>query len=183
MADYLNDRENYMAIHQSTSSSQKVKLGVREGSALDPTLFMIFINNLPAAVTFTNFVSLADDTTSYHPEYSLDVLDDQMRGDQIIITYWFTKNRMGVNHTQTQNIILSTRKGVPNNEPMKLLGVFLDPTMICDPNKPLISAYHALTRMRSLHGVTLLIKKYLKFKGNASELMVELHLEANFVNF
>ena len=54
LCDYLQNREHYVHINGFSSSKSLVKFGIPQGSVLGPTLFLIFINDLPNAVAATS---------------------------------------------------------------------------------------------------------------------------------
>ncbi len=62
--DFLYDRNQSVIINGSKSRLQRVTSGVPQGSVLGPTLFLIFINDLPDAMTCTLRL-FADDTKMY----------------------------------------------------------------------------------------------------------------------
>ena len=59
---YLYHRRQQVTVLGSTSSSLPVTLGVPQGSILGPTLFLLYVNDLPDAVTSSTIATFADDT-------------------------------------------------------------------------------------------------------------------------
>ena len=59
------DRSLRVVVNGQTSEAHKINAGVPQGSLLGPTLFLLFINDLPDHI-ITSFVDIyADDTTMY----------------------------------------------------------------------------------------------------------------------
>ena len=59
---YLYHRRQQVTVLGSTSSSLPVTSGVPQGSILGPTLFLLYVNDLPDAVTSSTIATFADDT-------------------------------------------------------------------------------------------------------------------------
>ena len=62
---FLSDRSLRVVVNGQTSEAHKINAGVPQGSLLGPTLFLLFINDLPDHI-ISSFVDIyADDTTMY----------------------------------------------------------------------------------------------------------------------
>ena len=61
MKSYLSNRYQCAKINDSISSYQNVTCGIPQGSSLGPTLFLMYVNNLPKCSEFTTTL-FADDT-------------------------------------------------------------------------------------------------------------------------
>ena len=60
---YIRNRKQYVKFESENSKLLNIKRGVPQGSILGPLLFIIYINDLPNASNFFNFLMYADDTT------------------------------------------------------------------------------------------------------------------------
>ena len=58
---YLSNRFQFVCVNEIASSKQKVTCGVPQGSILGPTLFSLYVNNLPKITEFSVRL-FADDT-------------------------------------------------------------------------------------------------------------------------
>lgn len=67
---YLDDRKMFVSINDARFDIHLVKAGVSQGSILGPTLFNIYINDIPATSN-TQFAIYADDTAIYTSSWSL----------------------------------------------------------------------------------------------------------------
>ena len=59
---YLADRSHYVNIDGNSSDCLPVHSGVPQGSILGPLLFLVYINDLPSAITSSSTYLFADDT-------------------------------------------------------------------------------------------------------------------------
>ena len=64
LADFLIGRRQRVVIGQDSSDWTSVKSGIPQGSVLGPVLFVIFINDLPDALSSASKI-FADDTKLY----------------------------------------------------------------------------------------------------------------------
>jgi hypothetical protein len=58
---YLSNREQFVSIDGKSSTKQKLKYSVPQGSILGPLLFIIYINDLPGIHDLAKFILYADD--------------------------------------------------------------------------------------------------------------------------
>jgi len=106
--DFLTDRHQKVAVRGKESSLLAVTSGVPQGSVLGPTLFLLYINDLPEAVSCK--VSLyADDTLIY--AITQDDSDQTVFQNNIDALYnWSTKNKMPFNKTKCEVITFNQGK-------------------------------------------------------------------------
>ena len=55
IASYLNGRMQYTAVNGYNSDTMPVSVGIPLGSVLGPTLFSLFVNDLPSSVNQAPF--------------------------------------------------------------------------------------------------------------------------------
>ena len=65
MRAYLSCRQQYVSVGQSRSSVLPVLSGIPQGSILGPLLFLIFINDLPSALSSSLVLLFADDAKCF----------------------------------------------------------------------------------------------------------------------
>ena len=68
---YLSDRNQLVSINGSHSSVLPVSSGVPQGSILGPLLFLVYINDLPDAISSCSVFLFADDTKCCRPIKSI----------------------------------------------------------------------------------------------------------------
>ena len=99
------------------SSTKHVNAGVPQGSILGPTLFLLYINDLPDGMV-SKLVMYADDTTLFNsterPKVSTQQrqqLCDALNKDLQAISEWGSKWLVAFNSSKTQSVLHSRLKG------------------------------------------------------------------------
>ena len=64
-SNYLNNREQCVVYNGTTSKSMRIKCGVPQGSILGLILFLLYINDIPAAAQSTSLILFADDSNFF----------------------------------------------------------------------------------------------------------------------
>jgi hypothetical protein len=87
--DFLSNRTQHVVVNGTSSTPQKVRSGVPQGSVLGPVLFILYVNDMPEAVQ-SSLLLYADDAKMYRPIRSTaDV--EQMQTDIDALQVWATK--------------------------------------------------------------------------------------------
>ena len=68
---YLTNRIQYVSYSDTISSKRKLSIGVPQGSVLGPLLFLIYINDLCNAISYSKTSLFADDTSLVYSDCSL----------------------------------------------------------------------------------------------------------------
>ena len=140
LKSYLMNRNFYVSVENKNSNSRRIKAGVPQGSLLGPTLFSIYINDIPKS-TNTNIALFADDTciyaNSWQPNQAAKYLQKHLKA----LEKWFSKWKIKVNVNKSEAINFTRRKRKPTdintlfhnniqwNTHAKYLGVILDPKL------------------------------------------------------
>ena len=126
---YLNNRKQYVSINGFNSELNDIKCGVPQGSVLGPLLFLLYINDLHASITFSKVHHFADDTNLLHFRSSIKLLNKQINCDLKHLVNWLNANKISLNISKTELVLFKPLKKELDNElKIKLNGKKLYPT-------------------------------------------------------
>ena len=127
-----------------------MRSGVPQGSILGPTLFLIFINDLPLYSERCSCALFADDVTTHTHGRIVGAIEDNLQSEFGNILTWGKENKMQVHLTKTTCMLAGTRHQMHESRPLaikaedvniqtvfkqKLLGVYIDGTLTWNPQK------------------------------------------------
>ena len=78
---YLSHRHQYCSISGHASDSTLVTNGIPQGSSFGPLLFLVYVNDLPNAVHYSQTGMYADDTGLYATGFSISEMDTSLNKD------------------------------------------------------------------------------------------------------
>ena len=140
--------KSYLSYRQQTIESEKgltdftyVRSGVPQGSIIGPTLFLIFINDLPLYFKHCSSNYYADDATVHTHSNSIDIIEDNLQCEFGNTQTWSNENNMQVHLKKTTCMLVGTKTRVNESRPLniqadgvsiqtvskqKLLGIYID---------------------------------------------------------
>lgn len=121
---YLSDRKQSVCIGTKLSSQRNINYGVPQGSILGPSLFLIYINDLPNSLHFSRPTLFADDTSLFFSFNSLQDLKTKIDFDLSNINQWLCANKLTLNLAKSNFILYSLRQ--KHSLALSLNGEFLN---------------------------------------------------------
>ena len=99
---YLSNRSHYVFVEGSSSNILPVKSGVPRGSVLGPLLFLIYVNDIPDAITFCRPYLLLMILSFWNPS----ITSHHVRIFNKILTPWPCGAQIGNYHSTAPNVQL-----------------------------------------------------------------------------
>ena len=98
------------------SSSGKLSCGVPQGSVLGPLLFLMYVNDMPQAVS-CELLFYADDTCLICMGKDIKMIEDQLNKDFTSFCEWFIDNKLSIHfgEQQTKSILFGITKRLKNS--------------------------------------------------------------------
>ena len=95
-------------IQGSATNSLRITHGVVQGSNLGPKLFLIFTNDLTPHLNSGKQVLFADDVQFLDSDApkNLETLKHRVEGTLDTALHWFTQNRLKINPTKTELLVV-----------------------------------------------------------------------------
>ena len=139
---YLDCRHQAILSETGLTEFANIRYGVPQGSILGPTLFLIFINDLPLNFDFCLSDFYADDRTVHTNDKNVETVEIKLHGDLNNAKHWSEEeNKLPLNYNKTTCMTIGTKKRIndsrklnlevdevciQNMSTQKLLGVHLD---------------------------------------------------------
>ncbi|MCG7875530.1 MAG: reverse transcriptase family protein [Candidatus Thiodiazotropha endolucinida] len=145
---YLTDRKQAVKHGKGQSNLTEIKAGVPQGSILGPTLFLLFINDLPLFTNFCFSDFYADDATLHTHSKSPVIMESNLQTDADAAKIWGKQNKMHINFIKTTCMFMGSKHKlnettqmslnidghrITNVSQQKLLGLLIDDKLTWTP--------------------------------------------------
>ena len=157
---YLTNRTFRVSIDKINSSDSTLTCGVPQGSILGPLLFLLYVNDMPQAVS-SDLYLYADDSCLVYQHKDVKIIEKQLNKDFSNLCDWFVDNKLSIHfgEDKTKSILFSTKHKVKRAEALnikyngveikqhskvKYLGCILDETLSGES-----MALHVLNKVNS----------------------------------
>ena len=107
LKSYLSNRLQYTVVNGVKSKMQSVSVGIPQGSVLGPTLFALYISDLPSSVPSGETYLFADDTTIYCVAENGDQAIHQLNKALKELYSWCLNNRLTPHPKKSEAMLLS----------------------------------------------------------------------------
>ena len=111
---YLSNRNFFVLLEGVSLEEVLIKCGIPQGSVLGPPLFLIFINDLPQALSETALNLYADDTCIYYQHKDIQNIEFILNKEFSSLCEWFIDNKLSIHFGEDKTkSILFTRIKTP----------------------------------------------------------------------
>ena len=117
---YLSNRKQRVVYDGVLSAAKPITCGVTQGSALDPLLFLIYINSLPECVKYGEINMFADDTALFFAGKDSIEIEHNLNADLKLISQWLENNGLVINSTKTEFMLIGTHQKLRRFQPLEL---------------------------------------------------------------
>ena len=111
-SSYLENRSVIVNIEKSFSEPTTITCGVPQGSILGPVLFLLYVNDMPQAVS-CELLLYADDTCLVYSHKNVEEIEIKLNTDFNNLCDWFEDNKLSIHLGEDKtknNPVLKTQK-------------------------------------------------------------------------
>ena len=112
-ASYLDNRTQICDINCCKSTPKLLSCGP-QGTILGPLLFLLYINDLPNCLQFSQTRMYADDTSLTFASTDVNHLNNCLNYDLSKVYTWLSANKLTLNLTKTEFMLIASRQKLSN---------------------------------------------------------------------
>ena len=112
---YLTNRVIFVLWGTIFSEAGTINCGVPQGSTLGPLLFLLYINDIPQALSNTHAHLYADDTSIFCQHEDVTEIENVLNKEFANVYDWFVDNKLSIHfgEDKTKYIVFSRDKNLP----------------------------------------------------------------------
>jgi len=104
---YLSDRTFQVSLEESLSKPGKLGCGVPQGSILGPLLFLLYVNDMPMAVSKCDLFLYADDSCLVFQHKNVKEIEKVLTEEFKDLCEWFVNNKLSIHLVKTKPNLFS----------------------------------------------------------------------------
>lgn len=97
ITSYLSGSSQVLKVGAATSKPLSYSIGVPQGSILGPLLFLVYINDLPRSIKYSQTLLYLDDTVISVSGPNTDVINQKLNADLQSLHGWLLDNHLIIN--------------------------------------------------------------------------------------
>ena len=118
-SSYLSDRQQLVDVSGTLSSKAKVTCGVPQGSILGPLLFLIYVNDMSAAIK-SKLNLYADDSGILVVGKSASEIELVLSSELETISEWLVCNKLSLHLGKTESILFGSKQRLSKQSPLNV---------------------------------------------------------------
>ena len=117
---YLESRQQTIQYDRGMTTFSNILSGVPQGSILEPTLFLLFVNDLHLFLKHCYSDLFADDATTHTSSSDKNIINEEISTDLLQIVYWSQRNKLPINFDKTTYMLIRARKQLNDYDNLEL---------------------------------------------------------------
>ena len=109
-SSYLSNRNQQTSCDNKLSEALPVTFGVPQGSILGPLVFLVYTNELPAAIQHSEVSSYADDAVLYCFAKEPREQDSKLNAGIYNVALWLKANGLTLKLSKTKSILMGSNR-------------------------------------------------------------------------
>ena len=116
-SNYIKGRKQYVEYQNCESSQRITRAGVPQGGVLTPTLFNIYVADLPESPPTVKVISYADDITILSSHINPKIAEQQIQPYLEQLLEWTEQNSLNLNASKTTATLFTPDPAQYNKQP------------------------------------------------------------------
>ena len=112
---YLTNRAIFVSLSTVFSEAGTINCGVPQGSILGPLLFLLYINDIPQALSNTHTYLYVDDISIFCQHKDVTEIENVLNKEFANVCNWFVDNKLSIHfgEDETKCILFNRDKNLP----------------------------------------------------------------------